>query len=100
MNINKIDQTNFEARIKISKTAKSYYRDASIMSGLGISATGSGVMSSLPAFDPAHHIHTAAKVVDGMFALIGTGFTTIGGGCAKLAHTLLKEGNKFSKLNK
>lgn len=100
MEIRHTDNTNFKARIKINKSAKYFYRDASIMSGLGTSATGSGVMSSLPAFDPAHHIHSSAKLVDGMFTLIGAGFVTVGAFCTKLAHALIKEGNKFSKLNK
>ena len=100
MKVTHADSTNFGARIRINKEAKAFYRDASIMSGLGMSATGSGIMSSMPAFDPGHHIHSAAKVVDGMSALFGVCLSGVGAACTKFAHTLFREGNKFSKLNK
>ena len=100
MLINCVDKTDFGARIKISKPSGKYYRDAAIMSGLGSTASGFGLMSSAPLTDPVHHIHVAAKFVDGIFALCGAGFAGVGVACAKLAHNLVKEGNKLSKINK
>lgn len=100
MLINCVDKTDFGARIKINKPAGTYYRDASIMSGIGSTASGCGLMSSSPLADPAHHVHVAAKFVDGFFALCGIGLAGVGAACAKLAHNLVKEGNKLSKINK
>lgn len=100
MQVSNIDNTHFSARIKINKPALSYYRDASIISGLGSSSTASGIMSSMPASEPVHHIHSAAKIIDGLFAFCGTVMTCVGAGYEKLAHSLFKEGNKVAKLNK
>ena len=100
MQINCVDNTGFCARIRINKPSGIYYRDAAIMSGLGTTASGAGLMSSTPLTDPAHHVHTAAKVVDGLFALCGVGLAGVGTACTKFAHTLFKEGNKLSKINK
>lgn len=101
MQINSINEQSFGARIKISKlpkTAKADLRDASILSGVGTSLSASGAMSSLPASDPVHHIHIAAKVVDSGFALIGSAFSSGGAACMKFAHSLFKNGIKNSKI--
>jgi len=97
MQINTIDNQNFGARIKISKKTVGTFRDAAIMSGAGTSLSASGVMSSLPASDPIHHIHIAAKVIDGVFATVGSAFFAGGSVCAKFAQTLFK--NAFKKPN-
>ncbi len=101
MQINAINNQNFGARIKISKlpkASKEDFRDASIISGLGTSLSGSGAMSSLPASDPVHHIHVSAKVVDSGIAIGGSACSAGGSACMKFAHSLFKSGVKNSKI--
>lgn len=99
MQINSINNsTNFGARIKINKVSKACYRDAALLSSSGTTASGIGVSSCLPAFDPAHHVATAAKVVDGAFAIIGTGLAFVSGALFKLSHSIFKNGIKAGKM--
>jgi len=100
MQVNSINSynPNFGAKIKISKAAKEDLRDAAILSGFGTSLSGTGALSCLPASDPVHHIHSAAKVLDCGFA-IGGSATSVGGATSmKLAHSILKDGIKKIKI--
>ncbi len=98
MQVNYINNQTFGARIKISKAAKNDIRDGVILSSVGTSLSGSGVLSSVPASDPIHHIHFAAKVVDGAFAAAGSAFSAGGAACVKFAHSLFKSAVKNSKI--
>ena len=98
MQINSINNQTFGAKIKISKASKADIRDGVILSSLGTSLSGSGALSSAPVSDPIHHIHLAAKVVDGAFAAIGSAFSAGGATCLKFAHSLFKNAAKNSKI--
>ena len=98
MQVNSINNQTFGARIKISKVVKSDIRDGAIVSSLGTSLSGSGALSSAPASDPVHHIHFAAKVIDGVFATVGSVFSAGGAACMKFSHSLFKNAVKNSKI--
>lgn len=99
MQVNSISNNQtFGARIKISKAAKADIRDGAIISSLGTSLSGSGALSSMPASDPVHHIHSAAKVIDGLFAAVGSALSAGGATCMKFAHSLFKNAVKNSKI--
>lgn len=98
MQVKSINSQSFGARIKISKAAKADFRDASIISGIGTSLTGTGAMSCLPASDPVHHIHVSAKVVDSGFAIAGSACSAGGTALMKFAHSLFKSGMKNTKI--
>ncbi len=101
MQINAINNQSFGARIRISKlpkAAKEDFRDASIISGLGTSLSGTGILSCLPASDPVHHVHISAKAVDCGFAVGGSACSAGGGACMKFAHSLFKNGLKNTKI--
>lgn len=98
MQINYFNNQYFGARIKISKMAKTDLKDASALSAIGTSASATGLASSMPAFDPAHHVHSAARVVDGAFALTGSGFSILGARCMNWARSLFKDVVRSSKI--
>jgi hypothetical protein len=98
MQVNNISSQNFGARIKISKPAMADFRDSAVLSGLGTTASGIGMMSSVPATDPVHHIHFAAKIIDVIFAGVGGVASAIGASCFKISHSLFKNGLKNSKI--
>ena len=98
MQVNSINNQTFGARIKISKAAKNDIHDGVIVSSIGTSLSGSGALSSVPASDPIHHIHIAAKVVDGAFATAGSILSAGGAACMKFAHSLFKNAAKNSKI--
>lgn len=98
MQVNSVNNQTFGARIKISKAAKNDIRDGVIVSSIGTSLSGSGALSSVPASDPVHHIHFAAKVVDGAFATAGSILSAGGAACMKFAHALFKNAVKKSKI--
>lgn len=98
MYINSVNNQSFGAKIKISKPAMADFRDASILSTLGTSVSASGAGSSVPATDPLHHIHVAAKIVDAIFAGVGGIASAAGSVCMKFAHSLFKNGIKKSKI--
>lgn len=101
MNIQAINNSpNFGARIKINKTAANDLLTTGIGSGIGTTATVAGVSSSMPMSDPAHHIYSAAKVVDGMQASTGAGLFAGGASAFRFATSFLKSGIKnLSKTN-
>lgn len=91
MQVNSISNNQcFGARIKLSKQMKEDLLQATGATSLGSSVLSTGATSSAPVFDPAHHIHSAAKVVDGAFAVIGSGFTGVASSCFKLGSDLYK----------
>ena len=98
MKINSINNQSFGARIKISKIAKEDIRDASILSSLGTTSSGLGVLSSLPASDPVHHVQVSAKVVDSGSAIGGSAASAGGATLMKMAHTIFKNGINKSKI--
>ncbi len=90
MHIYSVNNTAFGAKIKLDKNIANDLLYSGTISSIGSSAIGSGIASSAPVLDPVHHIHSAAKVVDGAFALTGLGFGGVASSCFKLSLEFLK----------
>ncbi len=90
---------NFTARIKINKDVKVDLTNSAVLSSMGTSSTGSGILSSLPAFEPAHHIHPMAKSVDMSSSIGGLGLVSYGAYYVKKAAFILYKSLKNININ-